>query len=1344
MNGIKTRILSLLLCAAMLLGMIPFGVAAEDTFFTFADGVLTITDDMPSYDDPSQVPWDSYRDQITKIVIQGEFVWYIGDHAFANCTNLQSVVIDCEMINSIGEGTFRGCTSLTDIDFGTELGTIQTYAFADCTALERVDLPANIRYVGYGAFQGCSNLEDVYFYTRKVQFPESCIDEENYIYSNAETIPETAMIHGYASFPAEYYCERNNRPFIIIDEGVAMEAVNNNSTYDIGFNNDYLVNLWAASDGTQSIDFDYDVTIDADQLALIHDGMVDGYNEAISEGSNTSGQARVEVQIAFINENAGYSESLYWYGDYRYEQYDKTGKVNEEYKNWVTSGSAPFVTFTANGKDLTVHIDGTLADIQKYIEETFEQEYNLEEMYIMIRCQGISHYRSSSGYEYENKRTFIEGMSVGLADVHKYNVDCEMRETTTMDMPYVVTCSVPEENAGYLEPVSKNFTWRYCITRYGEYVPELDRMLGEMPDIDWENPDGTFLEEYEGVTYGTVAGTFDAGNNPSATIRQMLKPDQIDFVESLAGLQSYGESGQQLQMQLDCTVTFIYADGTKSTTIPVANEGTCFADFCVHACSVCGLCTADAMLPCNSDRHGEARILECSCETSAPALSVNRVEDAVITESNLYAGDPRIIVEQVQVTDPNANRYTKKLFKNLNPNKTYAVFDISVLDGERPYIPNQWGGNYEYAIITIPVSETVMNQILSGDVAIYHIAADGTAEPVSITPDPENLTITFKGTHFSPYVLADTVSYYGRNALMAMENGEKYVYAYDMILFYLNDNTYDEEVTIWVNDLDERFTSEELTMVIDVFRRDHPELFWIADEYRFVGEEGDIGYFYLTMELMYEDRSNAVKAVEDAAAQILSGITEDMSDYEKELYIHDALASHITYENGENAHDIYGALAEGKAVCDGYAEAFQYLLREAGIQSYIAVGTGNGGAHAWNYVRIDGEYYQVDLTWDDQGDELYHAYFNVTDTMIQEDHTANTEAYSLPVCDSQEAFYFYGKPEKLETYTVDSVSDVFAAQGMKAHVYIPGDVSAFVTWLQSNIGQIAAKVGVTGGFNFGISQLGREMILKIDDGSVANVVGSDGVVAQFRTLQAAVDACQAGQYVRLLADVSEDVSLTKDLYLDLNGNDLSGIMTTNGYKVYGMDCATDAYTCTRMGTFLCTDAQGNAIVPQAHVKNADLKRYLTIQTENGYTFHRFYLGITHVSLAPSVTGFGYKAEFYGDNMVQAQIASIGYKLWLTEDLVVCRSAAFKNNLTLRLKNYDVENFGETFVNANVFITLNDGTVIESVVSAMSMRQMLEQINTDYRVYSQTQLDAIKAMIEKHPVIKNWETENLYA
>lgn len=1078
------RVLSFILVAMLVIGMLPVSAFATDDFYTFADGVLTITSDMPSYDDPSTAPWDSYRDQITKVVVQGSSVWYVGNNAFAGCTNLKQVVIDCESINSIGDGAFQGCTSLTDVDFGDQMTTIRPYAFADCTALTSVVIPTNIRYIGYGAFQGCSNLEDIYIYSRNLEYAEECIDEENYIYSNAATIPETTQIHCYPSGNANYFCQRNNRPYTPLTDGYAVSAEQGDSTYDIGFDNDYVTNLWAAAkaenSSTDNIYFDYDVSIDADILCNIHDGMVDSSNQKLFEGNNTSGE--LEVEVVFCSGGPMNSNSIRWYATYRFEKNDMAGNANEDYKNWVSRGDEPYVTFSSNGKDLNIHMEGSFAEMNARLQEITGDEFDPEYAYISIYCRGISHYRGSNGYEYDRKTTYIEGMSADFADVHNRNADCEPLEVITMSTPFTVTDYAPESNAGYWEPIEKNFTWNYRVTRYGAYLDELGRMLGDIQDISPDATEGTYLEEYDGITYGTVMGSYDAGSIPTACFRDVLTQDQVAFVESLAGLEPYGEYGQQVMIQLDCTLTLTYPDGTKTLTMSVAHEGTSFAGVCVHACETCGMCTADVLLACNTSQYGGERILECTCQEPAPALQISRVE-ASIGEANLNIGDPKVVVEQVDLEESGDARYLKNVFRMLSQEKTYAVFDISVLDGEMPYIPNQWGGNYEYLDITIPVTQSVMDSILSGDVGMYHIDADGNAETVDMKVDAENLTITVRCYQFSPYVLADTVSYYGRNALMAMENGEKYVYAYDQILFYINDNNYDEEVTIWVNDLEKGFTSEELTMILDVFRRDHPELFWIADEYRVVtDDDGLIYYFYLTMELMYEDRANAINAVADAAEQILSGITEDMSDYDKALYIHDALAAYITYEETENAHDIYGALAEGKAVCDGYAEAFQYLLREADIQSYIAVGTTNREAHAWNYVRIDGKYYHVDLTLDDQGENLFHAYFNQTDAVIQEDHTIRAEEYTLPECISETAQYFTGKDERLDIYNVDVVGQLLKDNGLKVHVYIPGNVNDFISWYQANIAEIGVNVGVTGEFSYGYEILGRELLLYLSAG----------------------------------------------------------------------------------------------------------------------------------------------------------------------------------------------------------------------------------------------------------------------
>lgn len=270
-------------------------------------------------------------------------------------------------------------------------------------------------------------------------------------------------------------------------------------------------------------------------------------------------------------------------------------------------------------------------------------------------------------------------------------------------------------------------------------------------------------------------------------------------------------------------------------------------------------------------------------------------------------------------------------------------------------------------------------------------------------------------------------------------------------------------------------------------------------------------------------------------------------------------------------------------------------------------------------------------------------------------------------------------------------------------------------------------------------------------------VSYDGVInvsgIEYKYFAEALAAYKDGQYIKLESNASVNAGLARNLHIDLNGYDLSGTIMTNGYKVYGMDSTTDGYSCDSIGYFNCVDENGKAIIPETHFKSditGSTKRYMAIKDENGYSFHRFYLGITNQILRPTTTGVGYKAVFYGDEMVIAQLDAdnaLGFALQLEGNNFV---SAYKDRngvvsgktITLRLNNYDVENHGETELSAKVVLKLSDGTVIESTECTMTMRSMLEALN-DMTLTAEQQT-AVKAMIEKFAIIKSWETENLYA
>ena len=93
--------------------------------------------------------------------------------------------------------------------------------------------------------------------------------------------------------------------------------------------------------------------------------------------------------------------------------------------------------------------------------------------------------------------------------------------------------------------------------------------------------------------------------------------------------------------------------------------------------------------------------------------------------------------------------------------------------------------------------------------------------------------------------------------------------------------------------------------------------------------------------------------------------------YDKLKQVHDYIVKNCEYkEGGTNQYNLYGCLIEGKSVCEGYAEAYKYILDELGIDCVMVSGTGinsqnNQELHVWNYVYFSQKWYAVDVTWDD-------------------------------------------------------------------------------------------------------------------------------------------------------------------------------------------------------------------------------------------------------------------------------------------------------------------------------------------------------------------------------------------
>lgn len=199
----------------------------------------------------------------------------------------------------------------------------------------------------------------------------------------------------------------------------------------------------------------------------------------------------------------------------------------------------------------------------------------------------------------------------------------------------------------------------------------------------------------------------------------------------------------------------------------------------------------------------------------------------------------------------------------------------------------------------------------------------------------------------------------------------------------------------------EAVSASQVKLVMEAVYNDHPELFWLDSSFSCKcladGTCLEIGLvFNRTAENLETSRS----AFTRKANEILSGALRYTNDYEKERYVHDALLGRVTYNlSAALNQSAYSALVNGETVCAGYARAFQYLLQQLGIPCYYCTGYA-GENHAWNIVKLDGEFYNVDTTWDDTGSGTYD-YFNKNDRDFTDTHIRRDLSIYLPACSGE-------------------------------------------------------------------------------------------------------------------------------------------------------------------------------------------------------------------------------------------------------------------------------------------------------------------------------------------------------
>ncbi len=277
---------------------------------------------------------------------------------------------------------------------------------------------------------------------------------------------------------------------------------------------------------------------------------------------------------------------------------------------------------------------------------------------------------------------------------------------------------------------------------------------------------------------------------------------------------------------------------------------------------------------------------------------------------------------------------------------------------------------------------------------------------------------------------------------------------YDVMLGVAQDPVSEGNIGIMMTDIDPE--GEEYYYEFNVAYRalcfDHPELFWLYSgeeaEMYYLSEAVSYGGFYLVYIRMLEPFANYEKqmsAFNAAAEAFLAGIDRNASDYEIVRQIHDKLIELVNYNDpvaagtsvylsrGQDlAHTAYGCLVADSggnpnyAVCDGYTLAMEYLLQQCGIEAAFIGGMAGSseltaGGHAWNIVKIDDVWYELDSTWDDSGS-------------VEDDLTPGTEEYRC----FMEALNDTAYREKIDHY-------LFLVSTDRITHFIPGDEYNYIT-----------------------------------------------------------------------------------------------------------------------------------------------------------------------------------------------------------------------------------------------------------------------------------------------------------
>ena len=201
---------------------------------------------------------------------------------------------------------------------------------------------------------------------------------------------------------------------------------------------------------------------------------------------------------------------------------------------------------------------------------------------------------------------------------------------------------------------------------------------------------------------------------------------------------------------------------------------------------------------------------------------------------------------------------------------------------------------------------------------------------------------------------------------------------------------------------------------------DHPEIFWTGPSAQVEesGLTGKVIAYHIEVTIPVEERESVKAKLEAEADACIAQIPEEYSDYQKIKAVYTYIIDRTEYQSGSlDSQNIQSVLLYRASVCAGYAKTFQYILNRMGFFCTYITGTiRDGGEHGWNLVRMDDDYYHVDVTWGDpvfvnhvqtesNKQSINYTYLCCTDDTLFVTHVPD-DAVPLPECSSDVYDYY--------------------------------------------------------------------------------------------------------------------------------------------------------------------------------------------------------------------------------------------------------------------------------------------------------------------------------------------------